>query len=154
MGDWTMERSHFLAKLIGPVFIAAGAGMIFNTVLYRTMFERALHDHMLIYLSGVIALPVGLAIVATHNDWKWHWPLIITVIGWLAILGGILRMVAPQVVEQIGLSALSYPNFFVVDGGVAVILGVLLSYFGYLDPPELCSERAPARRRSRLRRRR
>jgi len=154
MGDWTMERSHFLAKLIGPVFIAAGAGMIFNTVLYRTMFERALHDHMLIYLSGVIALPVGLAIVATHNDWKWHWPLIITVIGWLAILGGILRMVAPQVVEQIGLSALSYPNFFVVDGGVAVILGVLLSYFGYLDPPELFSERAPARRRSRLRRRR
>jgi hypothetical protein len=154
MGDWTMERSHFLAKLIVPFFIAAGAGMIFNTVLYRTMFERALHDHMLIYLSGVIALPVGLAIVATHNDWKWHWPLIITVIGWLAILGGILRMVAPQVVEQIGLSALSYPNFFVVDGGVAVILGVLLSYFGYLDPPELFPERAPARRRSRLRRRR
>ena len=154
MGDWTMERSHFLAKLIGPVFIAAGAGMIFNTVLYRTMFERALHDHMLIYLSGVIALPVGLAIVATHNDWKWHWPLIITLIGWLAIIGGILRMVAPQVVEQISLSVLSYPNFFVVDGGVAVILGVLLSYFGYLDPPELFPERAPARRRSRLRRRR
>jgi hypothetical protein len=63
-------------------------------------------------------------------------------------------MVAPQVVEQIGLSVLSYPNFFVVDGGVAVILGVLLSYFGYLDPPELFPERAPARRRSRLRRRR
>jgi hypothetical protein len=154
MGDWTMERSHFLAKLIGPVFIAAGAGMIFNSVIYRTMFERALHDHMFIYLSGVIALPVGLAIVATHNDWKWHWPLIITLIGWLAIIGGILRMVAPQVVEQIGLSALTFPNFFVVDGGVAVILGVLLSYFGYLDPPELFPERAPARRRSRLRRRR
>ncbi len=148
-----MERSHFLAKLIGPVFIAGGAGMIFNTVVYRAMFERALHDHMLIYLSGVIALPVGLAIVAAHNDWKWHWPLIITIIGWLAIIGGIVRMVAPQVIEQIGLSVLSYPNFFVVDGGIAVILGVLLSYFGYLDPPQL-SPGVRARRRSRLRRRR
>lgn len=154
MGDWTMERSHFLAKLIGPVFIAGGAGMIFNSVVYRTMFERALHDHMLIYLSGVIALPVGLAIVATHNDWKWHWPLIITVIGWLAVIGGILRMVAPQVVEQIGLSVLSYPNFFTIDGGVAVLLGVLLSYFGYLDPPQMFPERARARSRPRLRRRR
>jgi hypothetical protein len=109
---------------------------------------------MLIYLSGVIALPVGLAIVITHNDWKWHWPLIITIIGWLAIIGGILRMVAPQVVAQIGLSVLSYPNFFIIDGGVAILLGVLLSYFGYLDPPEMFPERARARRRPRLRRRR
>ncbi len=154
LGDWTMERSNFLAKLIGPLFIAGGAGMIFNNVVYRAMFERALHDHMLIYLSGVVALPVGLAIVATHNDWKWHWPLIITLIGWLAITGGIVRMVAPQLIEQIGLSVLSYPNFFVVDGGIAVLLGVLLSYFGYLDPPQMFPERARARRRARLRRRR
>ena len=149
-----MERSHFLAKLIGPVFIAGGLGMLFNTTLYRAMFERALHDHMLIYLSGVIALPVGLAIVAAHNDWKWHWPLIITIVGWLAIIGGIVRMVAPQVVEQIGLSVLAYRSFFIMDGGIAVLLGVLLSYFGYLGPPQLFPERAPARRRSRLRRRR
>ena len=149
-----MERSHFLAKLIGPVFIAGGLGMLFNTTLYRAMFERALHDHMLIYLSGVIAIPVGLAIVATHNDWKWHWPLIITIIGWLAAIGGIVRMVAPQLIEQIGLSVLAYPSFFIMDGGIAVLLGVLLSYFGYIDPPQLFPERTPARRRSRLRRRR
>ena len=149
-----MERSHFLAKLIGPVFIAGGVGMIFNSVIYRAMFERALHDHMLIYLSGVIALPVGLAIVVTHNDCKWHWPLIITLIGWLAIIGGIVRMVAPQLIEQIGLSVLTYPSFFTVDGGIAVLLGVLLSYFGYLDPPQMFPERAGARRRPRLRRRR
>ncbi|HYC17114.1 MAG TPA: hypothetical protein VEC94_07910 [Pseudolabrys sp.] len=143
-----MERSHFLAKLIGPVCIAGGLGMLFNTTVYRAMFERALHDHMFIYLSGVIALPIGLAIVILHNDWKWHWPLIITVFGWLAVIGGLVRMIAPQVIESYGLSLLSSPNFFVIDGGVAVLLGVLLSYFGYLDPPQ------PAGRRSSLRRRR
>ena len=94
-----MERSHFLAKLIGPVFIVGGVGMLFNTAVYRAMFERALHDHMLIYLSGILALVMGLAIVAVHNDWKWHWPLIITVIGWLALIGGVVRMIAPQVIE-------------------------------------------------------
>lgn len=147
-----MERSHFLAKLIGPVFIAGGLGMLFNTAIYRAMFERALHDHMLIYLSGVIALTIGLAIVAVHNDWKWHWPLIITVIGWMALIGGAVRIITPQLIERFGLSMLSYPSFFTVDGGIALLLGVLLSYFGYLDPPKLFAERAP--RRSRLRRRR
>jgi hypothetical protein len=149
-----MERSHFLAKLIGPVFIAGGLGMLFNTTVYRAMFERALHDHMLIYLSGVLALVAGFAVVIMHNDWKWHWPLIITVLGWLALIGGIVRMIAPQVIESFGLSVLSYSNFFTIDGGIAVLLGVLLCYFGYLDPQQLLSERAPARRRSRLRRRR
>jgi hypothetical protein len=141
-----MERSHFLARLIGPVFIVGGLGMLFNTAVYRAMFERALHDHMLIYLSGILALVAGLTIVIMHNDWKWHWPLIITVIGWLALVGGVVRMIAPQVIESVGLSVLNYPNFFTIDGGVAVLLGALLSYFGYLE--------APARRRSRPPRRR
>ena len=146
-----MERSHFLAKLFGPVFIAGGLGMLFNTVVYRAMFERALHDHVLIYLSGVLALTIGLAIIAVHNDWKWHWPLIITIIGWLALIGGIVRMVAPQVIEEYGLTVIKYPNFFIIDGGIAVLLGVLLSYFGYLEPPQMFPG---ARRRPRLRRRR
>ena len=41
-----MERSHFLAKLIGPVFIVGGVGMLFNTAVYRVMFERALETNL------------------------------------------------------------------------------------------------------------
>jgi hypothetical protein len=144
-----MERSHFLAKLIGPVFIVGGLGMLFNTAVYRAMFERALHDHTLIYLSGILALVTGLAIVAVHSDWKWHWSVIITVIGWLALIGGVLRMIAPQVIESYGMAVLRTPNFFIIDGGIAVLLGVLLSYFGYLDPPQLTSRRQPRVRRRR-----
>ena len=36
-----MERSHFLAKLIGPVFIVGGLGMLFNTAVYLA-FTRGL----------------------------------------------------------------------------------------------------------------
>ena len=94
---------------------------------------------------------MGLAVVAVHNDWKWHWSLIITVIGWLALIGGAVRMIAPQVIETYGLAVLSSPNFFIIDGAIAVLLGVLLSYFGYLDPPQLVHE--STRRQPRVRRR-
>ena len=129
-----MERSRFLAKLIGPVLIAGGVGMLFNSAVYRAMFERALHDHMLIYLSGILTLPAGIAIVVLHNDWKWRWPLIVTIIGWLAVIGGAVRMVVPQVIEWVGLSILGSPSFFIIDGGVVVLLGAVLCYFGYLGP--------------------
>jgi hypothetical protein len=138
-----MERSRFIAKLIGPICIAGGVGLLFNSAVYKAMFERGLHDHLLIYISGVIALTAGLAIVALHNRWDWSWTVIITIFGWLAVVGGIVRMVAPEIIEQIGLGVLAHPSFFVVDGGIALLLGVLLSYFGYLNPPTL----SPSRRK-------
>jgi hypothetical protein len=138
----TMERSRFIAKLIGPICIAGGAGMLFNTAVFKAMFERGLHDHLLIYIAGVIALTSGLAIVALHNTWQCNWTVLITLFGWLAIIGGIVRMVAPQFIEQLGERIIANANFFVIDGWIAVLLGVLLSYFAYFDPPNLSPARA------------
>ena len=142
-----MERSRFIAKLIGPLCVAAGLGLLFNGEVYKAMFERGLHDHLVIYLSGVISLSVGLAIVVLHNRWVWHWPVIITVFGWLGVIGGAVRMICPQTVEQIGAAALAHPSFLVADGMLAALLGVLISYFGYFDPPQRHGAHARRRRR-------
>ena len=144
-----MERSRFIAKLIGPVCIAGGLGMLFNTAVFRSMFERGLHDHLLIYVAGVIALVGGLTIVILHNRWQWDWTVIVTIFGWLAVIGGFVRMMAPQVVEQFGEDLLAHSNFFVIDGSIALLLGVLLSYFGYLDPPTMSPARGSSSRRRR-----
>lgn len=146
-----MERSRFIAKLIGPICIAGGAGMLFNTAVFKAMFERGLHDHLLIYVAGLVALTSGLAIIALHNKWECNWTLIITLFGWVATIGGTVRVVAPQFIERIGERIIAYPNFFIIDGWVAVLLGVLLSYFAYFDPPNLSPARA-ARGSSRRRR--
>jgi len=137
-----MERSRFIAKLIGPICIAGGAGMLFNTTVFKAMFERGLHDHLLIYIAGLLALTAGLAILALHNKWECNWTVIVTLFGWVATIGGIVRMVAPQFIEQIGERIIAHPNFFVIDGWIAVLLGVLLSYFAYFDPPNLSPARA------------
>jgi hypothetical protein len=37
----------------------------------------------------------GLAIVRAHNVWSGGWRVVVTVLGWLAVIGGILRMFLP-----------------------------------------------------------
>jgi len=147
-----MERSKFIAKLIGPVCIAGGLGMLFNMAVFRAMFEHALHDHVIIYLSGIMAMVIGLLVINFHNRWEWNWTVIITIFGWMALLGGIVRTVTPQVIEAYGMMLIAHRTFFTVDGGIALLLGVLLCYFGYLEPPTLSHGRAP-RASSRRRRR-
>ena len=73
-----MDRSIFLARLLGPTFVAIALGMLINLGIYESMIAEALHPGILFYLSGLLSLLAGLAIVNLHNwladdDWR-HYP--------------------------------------------------------------------------------
>ena len=97
-----MERSSFLARLIGPTSVAIALGMLVNLSTYERMIAEALHPGILLYLSGLLSLLAGLAIINLHNTWHMDWRVIITVLGWLMTIGGIIRIVAPQITVAIG----------------------------------------------------
>ena len=63
-----MQTSVFLARLLGPIFVLIGLGMLSNRQAYRSMAEELLHSAPLIYISGVMAFLGGLAIVLTQRE--------------------------------------------------------------------------------------
>lgn len=105
-----MERSLFLARLLGPTFVAIAVGMLVNLGMYQTMIAEALHPGIVFYLSGLLSLLAGLAIVNLHNRWQADWRVIITVLGWLMTIGGIIRIVLPQVAIAVGSTIYSGPR--------------------------------------------
>jgi len=128
-----METSIFLAQLIGPVFLAMGVAVIINPQRTRQMGREFVDSEALIFLSGIIALPVGLAIVITHNVWVVDWPVIITIIGWLSVIAGAVRIVMSGTVKSIGRAMLDKTRYFAIPGAVMAALGAYLCYWGYLD---------------------
>ena len=46
-------------------------------------------------IAGYAAFVPGLAIVYFHNRWTRGWPVLVTVMGWLSLVVGLLRMVFP-----------------------------------------------------------
>jgi hypothetical protein len=127
-----MPISRYLAKLIGPLFLAIGLGLLVNAPAYRMMAEQFLASYALIYLSGLLALPVGIAIVLAHNVWAPDWRVIITILGWLAIVGGTMRIAFPQFVASVGIAIFHAGAVPLVAGLAVIALGTVLSYFGYL----------------------
>ena len=59
--------------------------------------------------------------------------MIITLIGWLALLGGIFRILVPQEAALIGTSMYSQAAMPWISGLIALALGAVLSYFGYAE---------------------
>jgi hypothetical protein len=127
-----MQTSIFLAKLIGPILLVAGVAMLVNRKEMDALAQEFLRSRALLLLLGLIDLAIGLAIVLTHNVWVADWRLIITLLGWLLLVRGAVRMLVPDQVRAFGTKFLRNAN--VVTGSLAVTtaLGLVLSYFGYV----------------------
>ena len=127
-----METSILLAKLVGPMMLVMGLFVTFNPARIRRIGREFLDSEALIFLSGVITLPVGLAIVVTHNVWAADWRALITLIGWIAVFAGTARMTLPAAMKRIGEAMLEKTFMTTAPGALMAIIGGYLSYHGYL----------------------
>jgi hypothetical protein len=127
-----MSTSVFIARLIGPVMLVIGLAVFTNQRAFRDMAEEFLASRALMFLSGFLIMPAGLAIVLTHNVWTADWRVLITIFGWLAAIGGALRLFGPLFVVKAGHAMLNKPYFTLVAAAIWVVLGLLFCFFGYL----------------------
>ncbi len=127
-----MNTSIFLARLMGPVMLVAAAGLFTNATAYQAMAREFLRSPAMIYLSGLLTMSVGVAIVLTHNVWVANWPVLITLFGWAATVGGAFRIVLPDKVRSIGERMLDKPLAMRIGGAIWFLVGAVFCYFGYL----------------------
>ncbi len=95
-----MTTSKYIARLMGPVFLTIGVGMVMGMLTegegYSSLLKEFIGSRALIFVTGTLALVAGLAVVNAHNLWVPDWRVIVTVLGWLMILRGIMNLVFPQ----------------------------------------------------------
>jgi hypothetical protein len=127
-----MSTSVFIARLIGPIMLVIGLAVLANQSAFREMAEEFLASRALIFLSGLLIMPVGLAIVLTHNIWAADGRVMITLFGWLNLIGGALRLCAPAYVMQTGSVMLKRPHFITIAAAFWVVAGSLFCLFGIL----------------------
>jgi hypothetical protein len=127
-----MQASIFLARLLGPLLLVPGAGLLINPRLFRTMAVDVVGNVTLVYLFGLIDLAAGLAIVLTHNVWVADWRVLITLIGWLMLIRGLVRVLLTDTVMGYAAKFIRNRRLYPISGIVLVLLGLVLCYFGYV----------------------
>ena len=127
-----MQTSLFLAKLIGPVMLVIGLAVFANQRGFRDMAEEFIASRAMMFLSGLIVMPAGLAIVLTHNLWTADWRVLITIFGWLNVVGGAIRLAGPPFLSKAGRAMLKQPYFISLAAAIWTVLGLLFCFFGYL----------------------
>ena len=52
-------------------------------------------------------------------------------LGWLALIGGAARILAPQRIARFGRSMMANPSTLPISTGIYLVFGALLTFFGY-----------------------
>ena len=127
-----MQTSNFLARLLGPILLVLGFSLALNRKAYTEMSREFVASRSLVYLAGTAALTAGLAILLNHNVWTADWRLLITLMGWIATLGGISRLLLPDWVRRVGPGMLASERPIAITGLVWIVLGAILCWASYL----------------------
>lgn len=125
-----MELSIFIAQVFALVYLAIGLGMLIDTKYYRKAFDSMIANSGVMYIGGVMALVIGFLIISSHNIWVKDWTVIITVLGWLAVVKGVMLLVFPKAMLNFS-KGLMKKNLTIISV-IVLILGGVLGYFGFI----------------------
>ena len=126
-----MELSLFLAKLFGIYLLIMAVLWAVRGEVISKVIEEFLASGPMLFLSGLLALTVGIAMAVSHSVWELSWRGLITFFGYLSIAKGIVRIGFPDLPKNA-------TGFFVKSGtarwiwiGLVLLLGGYLTWAGF-----------------------
>jgi len=126
-----MEASIFIARIVSVIYFTMGLGMLINSSYYRKAFERMMQESGVLFMGGYMGILLGFMLVTAHNVWVKDWPVLITIIGWALLIKGIILLTLPGTMIRLTHPLLKGKHFHTI-AVVALILGVVFGYFGFL----------------------
>ena len=126
-----MSTSIYIARIAAIIYLSVGVGILINPSYFRKIVDDFVKSPGASYLASILALIVGFVMVTAHNVWVFDWTLLITLLGWGAVIKGFLGLILPEYFLALSQRANKIKSF-VSLGIVSLVLGVVLGYFGFL----------------------
>ncbi|MFO0589292.1 MAG: hypothetical protein U0441_17270 [Polyangiaceae bacterium] len=127
--------SIIIARLLGPLLLVSAAAIIVNRKGIQKVVQNEIKNPSVIYTDGIMMLLGGLAIVEFHNIWTATWRTIITVLGWLMVVGGGARMLAPDQVGAMARRSARSEAALAIGAAISAVLGFVLTMQAFQTTP-------------------
>jgi len=120
-----------LAKAFGVYMIAAGLSGLVARERWQAILTNFREKAGLTYISGVFVFALGAAIIFVHNIWTDPLAILISLIGWVAAIEGLILIAFPEPLLKWAASFLrpgavfAFAVFAMVLGAVLLLLGLM-----------------------------
>jgi hypothetical protein len=91
-------ESAMLLSLLGPMMMLVGLGLVLNGKnLMQGMQKEILSNTSMMWFFGVLSALLGLSMLRVHDSWDGGPNIIATVIGWAALVKGVIMLLFPKI---------------------------------------------------------
>lgn len=121
--------SNYLAEVWGiSIVVVSLACLIKDGQLKRLFVSLETEDNF--FLWGLISLVIGIAMILAYNVWASNWQVIITILGWLALIKGLALLFAPGMLKKWAKKIENAP-FLPYALVIMTLIGLVITYFGF-----------------------
>ena len=124
-----MVLANYLAEIWGISIIIISLVLLVKEKYLKNILASIENDGNL-FLWGFISLVIGLAMVLSYNVWDKNWQVIITILGWLALLKGLALLFLPEMVKKYTKKIENAP-FLPYVLFILIFIGLAITYFGF-----------------------
>jgi uncharacterized protein YjeT (DUF2065 family) len=133
-----MFTSLYFGRFFGLYLLIMGILLITRSNHMRAVVHEFIKSPALITFAGSLSLILGLLIVLLHNTWEWSWRVIVTLLAYLTIIQGLIRLFHPEFLKKIA-HHLDKVQILRVIGLVMAVIGVFLLICTFFDTMPLYS---------------
>ena len=122
----------FLGRLLGLFTLITSFWLLTERQNTLSTIPALLGDRPAMVIFAIIALAGGLAIVLAHNIWSGGvLPILVTLIGWVMLIRGVLFLFLPPEATLGILAAMQFERLFYIYLTIPFVLGLYLSYLAF-----------------------
>lgn len=124
-------NTMFLATVIGWYLVIVSLFTLFRYEHVKLVTAEILEQRGLFFIVAIITLILGLLMVVSHNIWVMGWPVVITIISWLVLVSGLIRLLCPDTSHKMAQTFMNHPVRMKIATFVFLVIGLILLFHVY-----------------------
>jgi len=122
--------TYALLQFLGLIYLTAGIAMALKPDSAKAGIDSFLKSPGMNFLAGMLAIVMGGALVTLHHAWGNIYEIIVSAIGWGALIEGFLYLAFPKDLKALAAKFYKNQSYIRVCGLVALVIGALFMAMG------------------------
>ena len=126
------ETTRRFARVLGPFFAIVSATVVARAPDMRELLAEFGASAIWPWVTGAFVLMGGIIVVALHPYWRGVTPVIVSLVGWIMVLRGVLLLAFPDTFMSIANQTIGAETLWRIVFAGFTLVGLYLTYVGWI----------------------
>ena len=140
----SQTTTRMFSRVLGPFLVIVDVTAMVRAPDMRGVLSEFEASSLWSWVAGAFVLIFGLVIVGAHQYWHGAAAIIVSVLGWLITLRGLLLLAFPKVFVSVANNIIGAQGWWMAICVVFALVGLYLTYVGWAPTPSRSTSQAAA----------